>query len=371
MHSKHNGPELRAAASSFSPYVPGLSIDEIKERYGLNRVIKLASNENPLGVSPLVQDALRNALGLSFRYPQSGVPRLTKAIAGYHGLSPSRVVAGNGSDEIIDLLVRVLAEPGRHNIVAFNPCFSIYRLQARLAGVEFRQTELNPDFSFPWEKLLALTDEHTRLAFVTAPDNPSGYCPPVEELERLALALPPSCLLVIDEAYMDFCDNETAHSLLSRLDEFPNLAVLRTFSKSFGLAGLRVGYGLLPEYIADVLTRVHLPFSVNILAEQAALAALKDSAFHQKTLETVKQGRTALAEGLRQLGFTVLPSQANFIMVRPPDVISAEGLFEKLLQKGFIIRPLKSYGLDAWLRISIGTSEENCLFIQACKEIIK
>ncbi len=370
MNSKSNGPELRAAARSFSPYVPGLSIDEIKERYSLNQVIKLASNENPLGVSPKVLEVLKTSGCLSFRYPQSGVPRLTRAIATHHHLPASMVAVGNGSDEIIDLLVRVLADPGRHNIVAFKPCFSIYRLQAKLAGVEFRQAPLKPDFSFPWEELLSLVDANTRIVFVTSPDNPSGYCPPAEELERAARALPSSCLLVIDEAYMDFCDDEAAHSLLPRLREFPNLAILRTFSKSFGLAGLRVGYGLLPEYLADVLTRVHLPFSVNILAEQAALTALEDMDFYEKTLATVREGRKMLSSKMRELGFEVLPSQANFIMVRPPNGLAANDLFEKLLQKGFIVRPLKSYGLDAYLRVSIGTPEENLLYAQACEEII-
>ena len=371
MNSNPNGPEPRAAARSFSPYVPGLSIDEIKERYGLANVIKLASNENPLGVSPRVKEALQSSLGLAFRYPQSGVPHLQAAIAAHHGLPEAMVAAGNGSDEIIDLLVRVLAEPGKHNVVAFNPCFSIYRLQAKLAGVEFRQTPLNPDFSFPWNKLLALVDENTRIAFVTTPDNPSGLCPPVAEIEALARALPASCLLVIDEAYMDFCDDETAHSLITRIREFPNLAILRTFSKSFGLAGLRVGYGLLPEHLANVLMRVHLPFSVNVLAEQAAMAALDDRIFYSETLRVVREGRRKLTDQMRELGFLVLPSQANFIMVKPPDGQNANGLFEKLLEKGFIIRPLKSYGLDEYLRVTIGTAEENKLFIKACKEILK
>ena len=371
MNSNSNGPTPRAEARSFSPYVPGLSIDEIKEKYGLTNVIKLASNENPLGVSPGVREVLESSLALAFRYPQSGVPKLQAAIAAHHGLPETMVAAGNGSDEIIDLLVRVLAEPGKHNIVAFNPCFSIYRLQSKLAGVEFRQAPLNPDFSFPWKNLLALVDENTRIVFVTTPDNPSGFCPPVEQLEALARSLPASCLLVIDEAYMDFCDDEAAHSLLPQICSIPNLAILRTFSKSFGLAGLRIGYGLMPPYLAGILMRVHLPFSVNVLAEQAAIAALKDRVFYAETLRVVKEGRLRLTEELRAMGFTVLPSQANFIMVSPPHGQKANELFERLLEKGFIIRPLKSYGLDEYLRITIGAPEENKLFIKACKEILK
>ena len=368
MSNDLNGPIPRSCAKAFSPYVPGLSINEIQERYGLGKVIKLASNENPLGVSPLVQKTLKNHLALAFRYPQSGVPKLQEAIAKKHNLPAEMVAVGNGSDEIIDLLIRALAEPGNHHIIAFNPCFSIYRLQAKLSDVEFRQIPLKADFTFPWDKFLAAADENTRIAFVTTPDNPSGYCPPVEDLKRLAKSLPATCLLVVDEAYMDFCNNEQAHSLLPSLQEFSNVAILRTFSKSYGLAGLRVGYGLIPQAVADVLRRVHLPFSVNLLAEQAALAALQDTVFYEKTLQTVSEGRVTLTQSLLQLGFEVFPSQANFIMTKPS--ISATKLFEALLQKGIIVRPLKSYGLAEYIRVTIGTAEENAAFINACKEIL-
>lgn len=360
--------DVRPEVLDFKPYVPGLSIDEIRDRFGLADVVKLASNENPLGTSPVVQRTLKTKADLAFRYAQSGNPRLTRAIAAHHGVAPERVVAGNGSDEIIDLLIRVRATPGKHNIVAFRPCFSIYELQAKFCGLEFRQADLRPDFTFDWDAFLAATDENTAIAFVTTPDNPSGWCPPVSELEHVARTLPPSCLFVIDEAYMDFCGDEAAHSLLSRLDAFPNIAVLRTFSKSFGLAGLRLGYGILPERLADYLHRVRLPFSVNILAEEAGLAALEDTVFRSETLRVTAEGRAYIAEGLKALGCDVLPSWANFIMFRPPT--DATDLFEALLRRGIIIRPLKSYGLPQHLRVSVGNADENRRFIEACKEIL-
>ncbi|MDR3042907.1 MAG: histidinol-phosphate transaminase [Desulfovibrio sp.] len=367
---------VRPEVCGFKPYTPGLSIDEIRDRYGLAHVIKLASNENPLGTSPVVQHALRHKADLAFRYAQSGNPRLTAAIAAHHGVPAERVVAGNGSDEVIDLIVRVRAVPGVHNVVAFNPCFSIYELQTRLAGVEFRQAPLAADFSFDWDGLLALVDDATAVVFVTTPDNPSGFCPPVADLERLARALPPGCLLVVDEAYMDFCEDEAAHSLLSRIDEFPNLAVLRTFSKSFGLAGLRLGYGILPVQLADYLRRVRLPFSVNILAEEAGLAALADDVFRTETLRVTSEGRAALTAGLTALGCHVYPSKANFVMFRPapssPSSSSggAAHLFEELLRRGIIIRPLKSYGLPDLLRVSVGSPDENAAFLKAAGEIM-
>lgn len=362
---------MRSLVRAFKPYTAGLSIDEIRDKYGLARVIKMASNENPLGTSPLVRRVLESHAGLAFRYPQAGNPRLVKALAAYHGVSPSRIVVGNGSDEVIDLLFRVCAEPGVNNAVAFRPCFGIYTTQAALCGVELRQADVNPDFSFPWDRLLELVDDKTSLVFVTTPDNPSGYTASAAELERLARALPEGCLLVVDEAYMDFTDDESAHSLLPRLDEFPNLIVSRTFSKSFGMAGLRLGYAIMPEELADHMWRVRLPFSVNLMAEEAGIAALEDTAFHDETLRVVREGRGYLAGELERLGCRVYPSQSNFLMFEvPAGAPDAAGLFEGLLRRGFILRPLTSYGLPRHLRVSVGTAEENTLLINVMRELL-
>lgn len=363
---------VRAAVRGFEPYSPGLSIDEIQEKYGLSKVIKLASNENPLGTSPLVREALCRHAGMAFRYAQSGNPRLVRAVAGHLGVDPSSVVLGNGSDEVIDLLIRCRAEPGVDNVVAFDPCFSLYPLQAQLCGVEMRRVRLNADFTFDWDGLRALVDDNTALVFVTTPDNPSGYCPPVAELAELAGSLPKGALLVLDEAYMDFCGDEAAHSLLGRIGEFPNVAVLRTFSKSFGLAGLRLGYGVMPPELADYLCRVRPPFSVNILAEAAGMAALADTDFRAATMRTVTEGRAMLQEGLKGLGCRTHESWSNFIMFRLPEgaKLDAAGFFEELLKRGVIIRRLRSYGLDEYLRVSVGDSDENAAFIGAAKEIL-
>ena len=362
---------LRALVRAFRPYTAGLSIDEIRDRYGLSRVIKLASNENPLGVSPQVEQALRRHAAYAFRYPQTGNPRLVRALAEHHQVSPSRIVVGNGSDELIDLLFRVCAEPGVHNAVAFRPCFGIYVTQAALCGVELRQTPLNPDFSFPWKAMRELVDENTSLVFVTSPDNPSGHAASVEELAAFARSLPETCLLVVDEAYMDFTDDESAYSLLPRLEEFPNVAISRTFSKRFGLAGLRLGYLILPEVIAEHIWRVRLPFSVNLLAEEAGLAALQDHDFLDETYRVVRAGRTYLTAELARLGCTVTPSQSNFMMFEVPSGLpDASELFERLLERGVILRPLKSYGLPRHLRVSVGTEEENHILVSILRELL-
>lgn len=368
MHKKLVRPEM----DGFTPYVPGLSIDEIKKRFGLDTVIKMASNENPLGVSAVVQQRLHMASALAFRYAQAGTPALTQALAQHLGVPQECIVAGNGSDEIIDLLIRVVARPGVDNVVAFTPCFSMYDVQSRLCGVEFRQTPLRADFSFDFENLLALTNEHTALVFITNPDNPSGYACPAADIVALAARLPKRSLLVVDEAYVDFADPVEQYSALSAFGSSPNIIILRTFSKMYGLAGLRLGYGIMPAWLAELVLRVKLPFSVNILAEQAGLAALEDTFFVAETQRVVRDGRAELSQGLTALGCTVYPSQANFLMFRPPvSSLSAHEIFEALLRKGIIIRPLSSYGMPDFLRVTVGTQEENSRFLTLMAESMR
>ena len=359
---------IRQQLLDSEPYCSGLSIEEIKERYGLSSVIKLASNENPLGVSPKVLKALETQFTEVHRYPRTGSPRLRRALGAHHGVPEDRIVAGNGSDEIIDLLVRVAVEPGRDHVLAFQPCFNIYRLQSKLCDVAFHQIALRGDFTFPMQELLEAVNDATAIVFLTTPDNPSGFAPFAEEVLDLHHRLPDDCLLVVDEAYMDFAVPQERYSIMSLAGRAPNLVVLRTFSKLYGLAGLRLGYGVMPARLADCLLRVKLPFSVNVLAEAAGIAALDDDVFRSETIRTVVQGREMLTHALDEMGFLVYPSQANFILVKPP--MAASDLFEKLLRRGIIIRPLSSYGLTDHLRISIGNAEENNELVMAMHDIL-
>ena len=365
---------VRAEIAGLKPYVPGLSIAEIQEKYGLAQVIKLASNENPLGTPPLAVAAVRRHAEGAFRYPQGGNPRLAAALGRRHQVDPAQIVVGNGSDEILDLLIRVLAVPGRDNLVCCRPCFSIYPIQGQICGVEARRQPLREDFSFDFDGMLNLVDQHTRLMFVTTPDNPSGYCPPRADVARLARELAaraPQCLLVVDEAYMDFAPDPAGASLLESGELPENAAFMRTFSKQHGLAGLRLGYGVLPRELADYLWRARLPFSVNILAEEAALAALEDSAFYAATQEAVHTGRDTLTVGLTALGCTVWSSAANFLMFRLPEGAPAAAVcFEELLRRGVIIRPLTSYGLPDLLRVSVGDARENRVFLNALDDVL-
>ena len=365
---------VRQEIMALKAYVPGLSIAEIQDKYNLPQVIKMASNENPLGMPPLAREAVERHASGAFRYPQGGNPRLAKALGQRHGVDEHRVVVGNGSDEIIDLLIRILAIPGAHNIVCFNPCFSIYPIQGRICGVEIRRQPLEEDFSFNFAALLELVDANTRIVFVTTPDNPSGFCPPRDAVEALARDLvqkAPDCLLVVDEAYVDFAEDEKGASMLASGIMPHNTAFMRTFSKSFGLAGMRVGYGILPDHLADFVWRARLPFSVNILAEEAALAALADDTFYNATQDAVRTGRKELFAGLTAMGCKVWPSEANFLMFGMPEgAPTAAECFETLLARGIIIRPLKSYSLPDLLRVSIGNQQENLAFLSAMADII-
>lgn len=372
--NRQSGPRPARSIKSLTPYVPGLSIEEIRAKYNLPQIIKLASNENPLGASPLVQETIKQYASAAFRYPQSGNPELAAAIAEKHNVKPENILIGNGSDEIIDLLIRIFASEKNSEILCFQPSFSIYPIQAAINGNKVITAPLKKSFAFDFDGLLARANHQTSIVFITTPDNPSGYCPGMHEVadfsERL-FRLAPNAILVVDEAYMDFVEDEKSTSLLANGFLPDNIAFLRTFSKSYGMAGLRLGYGIISEKLANYFWRTRLPFSVNVLAERAGLAALNDEAFRKTTLKTVKEGRTFLATNLKRLGCRVWPSAANFIMFRlPAESLSAQECHERLLQKGIIIRQLTSYGLPENLRVSIGNKEENEIFLSALEQII-
>ena len=359
---------------SFEPYVAGLSIDEIKEKYQLAHVIKMASNENPFGSSKLAKESMVQNVGNAFRYPQAGNPRLVKAIANYYQkkypfISEKQIFAGNGSDEIIDLLFRTLTVPGKHNAVMFKPCFGLYSTQAKVQNCEIRTAPLKEDFSFDFEGLRALIDENTALCFVTSPDNPSGRLADRKELLAFAKSLPETCLLVVDEAYIEFAGKEEDCSIIGELASFENVAIMRTFSKVYGLAGMRIGYIFVPEAVADYLWRIRLPFSINILAQEVAVCALQDEEFKQKTITHTMAERANMAKALQEFGCKVYPSHSNFIMFEPA-VLSAKEVCQKLLERGIIVRALASYGLSHLVRVSIGTAEENTMFLSAMRELL-
>jgi histidinol-phosphate aminotransferase len=357
-------PEIR----DFSPYTPGLTIEKIKEMYGLDTVIKLASNENPLGVSPVVQKVLSKNIARTFRYPENHSPTLVAEISRATGVPEASIVVGNGSDEIIDMLFRIRAVPGKSNVVCYEHCFSMYRMCAKLAGVEYREVPRGDEFELPLATMAEVADENTIMVFVTSPDNPTGQAAGVEDLSVLAGVLPEDCLLVVDEAYIDFVWPPESYTPVQAFDKFDNLVALRTFSKAYGLAGLRVGYGLMPPSVAAAMKNARIPFTVNLLAEEAAVAALQDETFYNETLSTVMRGREYFLNELPRIGCRVWPSQSNFVMFEPPK--PAQSLFKALLKRGIIVRPLGSFGLGKLIRVNVGTDKENRTFIAILEELL-
>jgi histidinol-phosphate aminotransferase len=359
---------VRPEILAFTPYVPGLSEEEIMQRYGLSRVVKLASNENPLGVSPMVAEAVRRVAEGVHRYPRNHSPRLAEAIAKSLDVPAECVVAGNGSDEIIDLLMRVVARPGVDNALCYEHCFSMYGLTARLSGVAYREVPRGEDFRLPLESLAEAADSHTALVFVTSPDNPTGLAARAEELMVLAGVLPDRTVLVVDEAYMDFSWPPEEYSMLQHAVQMDNVVVLRTFSKAYGLAGQRLGFGVMPPWLAEHVRRARPPFTVNLAAEEAGIAALEDEGFYSATLEVVFRGRELLLKRLPELGCQVWPSQSNFVMFRPP--MDAGRVCEELLRRGIIVRHLRSFGLPEMIRVNVGLDAEMKEFLDKLAEVL-
>ncbi len=360
--------KVRPDMMDSKPYAPGLTIEEIKEKYGLNTVIKLASNENPLGTSPIAQKAIIRHAPNVFRYPHNGNPRLNKAIAQRIGVDEKNIISGNGSDEVIDLLVRIKAQPGRDEVLTYDSCFSMYRLMSRLCGINFKQIPRNAGHKQPLKALADAVTEKTAVVFITSPDNPTGLAVTVQEVREMVASIPEQTILVIDEAYIEFATPAEDYDMRGLLEEFPNIVLTRTFSKAYGLAGMRVGYGIMSPELADFIKSARAPFTVNLLAEEAAIAVLDDEAFYNTTLNVVLRGRKLFTDELRAIGCEVLDSQANFIMFKPTR--DAGEVFEELLKRGIIVRPLKSFGLAEYIRVNMGTDHENEVFLKTLKEIL-
>ncbi len=360
---------VRPEILDFEPYTPGLTIEQIQQQYELDTVIKLASNENPLGVSPVVQKSITTNVDRVFRYPENHSPRLVQEISRHIGVAPESILVGNGSDEIIDMLFRMKAQAGKSNVVCYEHSFAMYRMCAKLSGIEYREVPRNDNFELPLDTMAQAVDENTAMVIVTNPDNPTGVAAHVEDLSVLAGVLPEDCLLVVDEAYIDFVWPPESYTPVQAYDQFENLVVLRTFSKAYGLAGLRIGYGILPPGLLSFFKNARIPFTVNRLAEDAAIAALNDDTFYHETLQVVMRGREYFMDELPKLGCTVWPSQANFVMFEPGK--PAQMVFKGLLRRGVIVRPLGSFGLGKLIRVTVGTDHENEQFIDILGDVLR
>ena len=352
---------------SIPPYHPGKPIEELERELGIHGAVKLASNENPIGPSPLAVKAIERSLKSAHVYPEGAAPELREALAERLGVAADTIVLGNGSDEIIQFVAHLFIRPGLNAIIGSHT-FSMYRICVEAFGGHIRPVPLK-DHRFDLKAISkAITDE-TRLVFLTIPNNPTGTIVSRTELDSFLADLPSEGVIVIlDEAYHEYVSDPNCPNGIEYIGRNPKVLVLRTFSKIYGLAGLRVGYGIADPWFADLLNRVKPPFNVNSIAQAAAIAALGDQDHVRNSLDNNRRGRLYLENELNKLGLQVVPTQANFLMICFET--NAEPVYEALLKKGVIIRHLASFGLDHCIRVTIGKDDENRRFLEALGEVL-
>lgn len=351
---------------SLIPYKPGKPIEELERELGLSDIVKLASNENPLGPSPRALNAIKATLSELARYPDGNGFNLKHALAEKFNVENSQITLGNGSNEILELLARAFLTP-KHEVIFSQHAFAVYPIVTQAVGATAVVIPAR-DYGHDLDAMLAAVTDKTRLIFIANPNNPTGTLLAAGELRKFISALPSHVLCVLDEAYYEFVDPQLRADSIAWLSDYPNLIVTRTFSKAYGLAGLRVGYSFSSPVVADMLNRVRQPFNNNMLALAAAEAALSDREHLQRTIEVNNQGMQQLIGGFRGLGLDWIPSAGNFVSVdvkRP-----GEPVYQALLQKGVIVRPVANYEMPEHLRISIGTESENQRFIDALREVL-
>jgi histidinol-phosphate aminotransferase len=358
---------LNPTLATLPVYQPGRPIEEVARELGLpqGKVIKLASNENPLGPSPLALAAIKKAARNVHFYPDGNAYYFKRKLAEALGVEPANLVLGNGSNDIIEFLGHALMGPG-DDVVVSEYCFAIYPIVARLLGANVITVKAR-DYGHDLAAMRAAMTPRTRIVFVANPNNPTGTLASAAEVKRLIAETPPNVVVVMDEAYVEFLDEPLDLLPLIRSGRHPNLILLRTFSKIYGLAGLRLGYGIaVPAFIA-ALEKIRQPFNVNLVAQNAGLAALDDAEHVRKTRANNIAGRDYLQAELTELGIPFVPSHANFVLAKVGD---GQHVFEALQSAGIITRPMGGYRLPDWIRISVGTTTENRRCVKVLKTII-
>jgi len=345
-------------------YEPGKPVEELAREMGLqpSEIIKLASNENPLGPSPKALAAMRETLDRAHFYPDGGGWALRNAIAAKLGLTRENVILGNGSNEIIEFIGHAFLRPGDEVITAEH-AFAVYTLMAQLFGAKTVEVP-DPGYTHDLDAMLAAITPRTRQLFVANPNNPTGTMVGQEEIDRFMKRVPDHVLVIFDEAYLEFLDNPP--DVLRHVRAGRNVVVMRTFSKIQGLANLRVGYGLAPEKVAAVLQKTRQPFNANGIAQAGALAGLEDVEHMRRTRQLTHEGRNYFHAEFSEMGLEFVPSVANFVLVRVGD---GDAVFQALLRRGLIVRAMRSYKLPAWIRVSVGTMDQNRRFISELKAL--
>jgi histidinol-phosphate aminotransferase len=354
------------------PYSPGKPLSELEREYGVRNAVKLASNENPLGPSPAVLEALRSEFDDLARYPDGNGFTLKAALAARLGVNTDSITLGNGSNDVLELVARAFLAPQSSAVFSAH-AFAVYPIVSQAVGAHSRVVPAHdgsrgPRFGHDLDAMLKAVTSDTRVVFVANPNNPTGTWVDKSALRSFVERLPESVIIVIDEAYFEYVEEPDYPNAMHWVSEFPNLLVTRTFSKAYGLAALRVGYGVSQSSLANILNRVRQPFNVNSFSQAAAVAALQDSAHLAESVRINREGMQQLIEGFDALKLGYIPSVGNFISV---DVGRDPGqVYESLLRKGVIVRPVDNYGMPGYLRVSIGLPEENRRFLESLEQVL-
>jgi histidinol-phosphate aminotransferase len=357
---------------ALQPYQPGKPVAELEREHGIRHALKLASNENPFGPSPLAVAAARAVLPEIARYPEGSSYLLANALAGRHGVPVSCITLGNGSNDVLDLVARVFLGPGIEAVYS-QYAFAVYPIAVQAVGALARVAaahtgERGPAYGHDLEAMRTLVGPDTRVVFIANPNNPTGTWLEAGELEDFIAGLPVHVIVVVDEAYFEYVTAAHYPDTSAWLDRYPNLIVTRTFSKAYGLAGLRVGYALSHPDIAALLNRVRQPFNVNMAVQAAALAALDDAAHIRQGVQRNQEGREQLCRGFERLGLSYIESAGNFVAVdtgRP-----GREVYAALLREGVIVRPVDNYGMPNHLRVTIGSREEIARFLETLERAL-
>jgi histidinol-phosphate aminotransferase len=357
----------RQSIKELVPYPPGKPIEELERELGISGTIKLASNENPIGPSPLAVKAILEHVDSLNRYPDGSCYYLKERLSGILGLAQSRIIVGNGSNELIELAIRTFLEPGNEVIQAF-PTFLVYQKIVSGAGgrmVSIPLSELKIDLG----AVLGAVTSSTKIIIINNPNNPTGTALGMDEMRTFLKGVPEDVVVVLDEAYIEFASDDSIADGLLLADSHPLLITMRTFSKLYGLAGLRIGYGFASEEVVDYMNRVRQPFNANSLAQAAATAALDDKEFVSRTLALVRDGLAYLYQELDTIGLPYVPSQTNFFLIKVP--MGADRLYNRMLREGVIIRSMASFGLPDYIRINVGLPEENERFLRTLRDAME
>ncbi|SEQ85044.1 histidinol-phosphate aminotransferase [Amphritea atlantica] len=349
------------------PYQPGKPVEELERELGISNSIKLASNENPMGPSPVAMAAVQAALGESCRYPDASGYKLKQALSERYGISPDTITLGNGSNDVLELIGRAFIVPG-DEVIYSQHAFVVYMLVAQSTGATSVVVPAR-EWGHDLDAMAAAITDKTRIIFLANPNNPTGTWFSGQALQAFMAKVPDDVVVVLDEAYLEYVTEADYLSGVQLQAGFPNLVVTRTFSKAFGLAALRIGYAVANPAITDLLNRVRQPFNVNIPALEAATAVLGDTNYLQRSVELNRTGMVQLEQGLTQLGVNWIPSVGNFISVDCGR--DAAPVYAELLQEGVIVRPVANYQMPQHLRVTIGLPEENSRFLTAFASVLQ